>query len=40
MLCGIVAATLPKPKNHFDPAIETAVMDFAVEEPAYGHVRV
>ncbi len=31
---------VPNTKNRVDPAIETAVLDYAVEEPAHGQVRV
>ena len=30
----------PNTKNRVDPAIESAVVDYAVEEPAHGQVRV
>lgn len=31
---------VPNTKNRVDPAIESAVLDYAVEEPAHGQVRV
>ena len=30
----------PNPKNRVDPVIEQAVLDFALEYPAHGQVRV
>ena len=30
----------PSLKNRADPRIEQAVVEFAIERPAYGHVRV
>ena len=31
---------VPNPKNRVDPVIESAVTEFAIEQPAYGQVRV